>query len=458
MLEYRLYRHVHNFPPHSVVICFAVSDVCTLQNRSGRVTRMTLCSTVTFPTQSRSNAIIDLVHQVQDELWVDKVNKTHRTGHLCQWVSTFHPDKLPWMVGDEYADEKVTMEVIALRLIHSRTTIPVPKVHAWGPAASNTLSLSPFIMMDFIDGVSLSDLLQDPNAERPSRVMKEDISDIDIEVIYRQMANFQLQLFKLDFDRIGSLPWPEAQSTAPIRPLTFKAHSILQGGSLGDRNQGISSSLSAAKLNFGPYDARSKYVAFKVLNSLVPDLVNKDYERCKFKLICDDLGLANLIVRGREDITVVGVVDLEWSYIGPAQLFGSAPWWLLQDRPVNTAWDYDEEEEAKTPGYEERELSRLVKWSQSSGAMWLHMLSSGFNDEYIFPFMQLRQHFGTDEWAKHEKEFNNTEELEAFAEQKVSDLYQYNKAVEKIEVDKALVDSGRMTKEFLIALLDHIKL
>jgi hypothetical protein len=87
-------------------------------------------------------------------------------------------------------------------------------------------------MMDFINGVSLSDLLEDPNAERPTRLMREDISDSDIEVIYRQLANFLLQLFKLDFDRIGSLQSPraEAQSPTPTHPLTFKAHSILQNG------------------------------------------------------------------------------------------------------------------------------------------------------------------------------------------------------------------------------------
>lgn len=224
----------------------------------------------------------------------------------------------------------------------------------------------------------------------------------------------------------------------------------------------------------GLYDAKNKYIAFKVLNSLIPDLVNIKYDRCKFKLICDDLGLANLIIRGKEDLTVVGVVDLEWSYIGPAQLFGSAPWWLLQDRPVNSAWDCNgdeppeiaaryfkyldifmhilEEEEAKMPGHIEGELSNLVKWSQASGAMWLHMLlSSGFNDHRSFPFTQLRQHLGTAEWAKREKEFNNAEELEAFAARKVSELNEYDRALEMREEDKALVDSGKMTKEEFIA-------
>lgn len=224
----------------------------------------------------------------------------------------------------------------------------------------------------------------------------------------------------------------------------------------------------------GPNDAKNKYIAFNVLKSLIPDLVHGDYDRCKFKLICDDLGLANLIVRSREDLTVVGVVDLEWSYIGPAQLFGSAPWWLLQDRPVNSAWDCKdgeppkiasryfkyldifvrvlEEEEEKMPEHKERELSGLVKWSQASGAMWLHMLLlSGFNDHRNFPFTQLRRHSGASEWARREKEFDNAEELEAFAARKVRDLDRYDEALEKLEDKKLLVDSGNMTQEEFIA-------
>ncbi|KAL2867736.1 aminoglycoside phosphotransferase family protein [Aspergillus lucknowensis] len=474
-----------------------------------------------------TNALVDLVHEVQGQLWVDKINQTHRDGGLCKWVSTFHPDKLPcqlhgtfyhgafnagmkmvfsdntaWMVrfprtgkvSNEYADEKVAMEVAALGLIHNRTTIPVPIVHAWGPATSNPLGLGPFIMMDFIDGVSLSDLLQDPNAERPSRVIRDDISHSDIERIYQQLANFLLQLFKLDFDQIGSLPYPHPElrrSSPPRRPLTFKAHTILQNGGVdtfGDRTQGFATTTEYFQYVIeqdceqlvhqpnsvvGFYDARNKYIAFKVLKSLILDFVHEKYDHCKFKLICDDLGLANLIVRGKDDLTIVGVVDLEWSYIGPAQLFGSAPWWLLQDRPVNRAWDCSgdelpqiatrylkylnifirvlEEEEARMSRHE-RDLSSLVKWSQESGAIWLHMLlSSGFNDHCNFPFTQLRRHVGVDEWVRRENDFDNAGELEEFAARKVSELDTYDEALEKMEEKKALVDSGKMTKEEFIA-------
>jgi len=83
----------------------------------------------------------------------------------------------------------------------------------------------------------------------------------------------------------------------------------------------------------------AKYRSFRALESIISKFVYGKYDRAGFKIICDDLGLANLMVRSRQDLTIIGVVDFEWLYIGPAQLFGSAPWRLLMDRPTNQAWD-----------------------------------------------------------------------------------------------------------------------
>lgn len=44
---------------------------------------------------------------------------------------------------------------------------------------------------------------------------------------------------------------------------------------------------------------------------MMPDMINKKYEHGPFKLIYDALGPANVIVKSREDLTIVGVVDLE---------------------------------------------------------------------------------------------------------------------------------------------------
>lgn len=204
---------------------------------------------------------LDLLHQTEEDIWVDRINEARTDGRLCAWVTTLFPGQAPCRldggflngsynlcqkfvfsnettlllrlprassVSSNYADEKVAMEVEALDLIRRQTAIPIPKVHAWGLAKSNPLGLGAFILMDFIDGVCLKELFTGEG----SRLLKEEIPDCDIEFIYRQMANFMLQLFKVDFSYIGSLPTPITGVSPPIRPLTWKVHDIIQNGGI----------------------------------------------------------------------------------------------------------------------------------------------------------------------------------------------------------------------------------
>jgi hypothetical protein len=110
-------------------------------------------------------------------------------------------------------------------------------------------------------------------------------------------------------------------------------------------------------------------------------------------------------------------------------------------------------EEASCMGMGRRSYPGLVKWSGESGAIWLHMLiSSGFDDQRSFPFEQLRRHLGEDRWAEYERQCStDTDELGAFAARKVKQLDEYDEALEKMEEEKALVDSGKMTREAFIA-------
>ena len=191
-----------------------------------------------------------------------------------------------------------------------------------------------------------------------------------------------------------------------------------------------------------------------------------------FKLLCDDFGLANMIVRSKDDLTIVGVVDLEWSYAGPAQLFGSALWWLLQSRL--TLYDAEfkkeavqsaailtrylryleifkpilKEEEEQLPGHQTKKLSSLVEWSQALGAMWLHMLlQTGFNYVSSIPFAQLRKHIGTEKWEKAQNGFLGTEAIKALVTKKTVQLDQYDEALEQIRDLKYRVDNGDITEE-----------
>lgn len=203
---------------------------------------------------------LDIQHNNEKISWLGKVRDARISGSLSDWVSTFHPDRLgchfeglffngsfnlgqkavfsdntAWLVRfpivgnvcEKLADEKVAMEVEVLTLIRETTTIPVPHIKAWGLAADNVLGLGPFLIMDFIDGVSLGSIFR---TDKTVRLLKEDINSCDVEFIYKQFAGILLQLFKLDFDRIGSLPAPKTGFPAPVRPLTFKVHDILQTG------------------------------------------------------------------------------------------------------------------------------------------------------------------------------------------------------------------------------------
>ena len=173
-------------------------------------------------------------------------------------------------------------------------------------------------------------------------------------------------------------------------------------------------------------------------------------------------------MRSRDDLTVVGVVDLEWVYAGPAQLFASGPWWLLGDRPINEAWDYYrgepprvasrymryldifisvlKEEEVKILGPEKKEVSTLVEWSKATGAMWLHMiLSAGFFDSRWFPCGQLERHYGLRWWLDTLKKFEDQADVKAFARSKELDLIRYDEEVDQIEEFKSLMDCGKLT-------------
>ncbi|KAI7972763.1 hypothetical protein EIK77_000081 [Talaromyces pinophilus] len=459
------------------------------------------------------NECLDLAHQVQRHDWFQNLSTLRENGKLSDWVSKFHPNQVRcqidgtttlinggyntgqkfifedgsvWFlrlvqrgsVCDELADEKVAMEVETLTYIKETTDIPVPTVRGWGLAADNSLALGPFIILDFIAGVSLESVLK----ERPDkRLMKDDIDDTDIEYIYKQFARILLQLFQLNFHHIGSLPTPVTRFQAPICPLR-------------DRSQGFVSTteffrfivgqdweqlLKQPNSVCGEFDGKQKMQAFSALRTLLPEFIHKDYDKGPFKLVCEDFGLANLIVRSHHDLTIIGVVDLEWSYAGPAQLAAS-PWWLLQARL--TLYDLELEEEAKKSAaildrylkyldifirvlkQEERSLtasqstlSKLVEWSRESGAMWLHMLlHTGFNYVGSIPFVQLREHIGLKKWQRIKDEVMDHETLRSLVRTKIVHLERYDELLEEIRVVHDKFSRGEMDAQGALEAINSL--
>jgi len=158
-------------------------------------------------------------------------------------------------------------------------------------------------------------------------------------------------------------------------------------------------------------DAREKLICWEAFKALVPRYVSAKYDKGPFKLICDDWGPANMIVNNERDLRIVGVIDWEWSYAGPCQLFCSPPHWLLLDSPNYWFNDHDrvaaryerslemflrilEEEEGAQLGDDTTQLeklSALMREGREGGRMWFHsIVRQGFNGPDMLVWERLR--------------------------------------------------------------------
>jgi len=402
----------------------------------------------------------------QSAAWLAKLRECRP--ELPAWVSDFHSQKLPcgllhgsdehdrsgsynWIIqfvftnGEEWIvrfpkgpkvkhpDEKVEAEVSTLKLIRDKTDIPVPEVKAWGLAAENKFGLGPFIMMSVIKGIDLESILRTPDSK--ARLMRQDIGDGVAATIYRQIARYMLQLFKLDFPRIGGLSKSPISQRAvgyaaaiDSRPFTWRVHEALVLGGVDTYCPKATTFSSTA--DFFAYvaegdlqqlyqqpsavddetDARKKLIYWETFKSLTPRHVLAKYDKGPFKLICDDFGPANMIVNNERDLKIVGVIDWEWSYAGPCQLFCSPPHWLLLDSPnywfkddnsVATMYEkflemflriLEEEEGAilRDVPLDERP-SALMRECKEDGRMWFHcIIRQGFNGPDMLVWERLR--------------------------------------------------------------------
>lgn len=213
---------------------------------------------------------LNLLQQSQDELWLLGLQRLLRNGEFLTWVSSFHPDDVACHLADSTAhrggynigckiafddggvwfvrfprvgkihmscvDEKTAMEVAAMELIRRETTIPVPDIKAWGLATQNTLGIGPFIMMEYVaDALTLDEVLPEANDTR--RLVGPDVTDGELEIIYRQLAGFQIQLWNLNFEQIGNLTEHAQDSLFPARPFTLKKQDLLQAGGVDTFNE-----------------------------------------------------------------------------------------------------------------------------------------------------------------------------------------------------------------------------
>ncbi|KAF4509854.1 hypothetical protein G6O67_001794 [Ophiocordyceps sinensis] len=215
-----------------------------------------------------------------------------------------------------------------MRFIQINTTIPIPKILGSGVADGEFDGLGPYIIMEFVKGTSLDDLLLEDDGEWS---LKKDCPVDTIKTVYRQVANIYLELFQHAFSKIGSLSMVEDDRLSPnwrvtSGPLTFKMNEVERmggvkvGASDGPfdlaadyckalADQSLCHLLSNPRASQGEQEFNRDYKSIHALRSLSERFNTDSGTHNHHRLFCDDLRFGNILVD--ESYRIVAVLDWE---------------------------------------------------------------------------------------------------------------------------------------------------
>ncbi|GFF40787.1 LOW QUALITY PROTEIN: hypothetical protein IFM46972_06330 [Aspergillus udagawae] len=230
-----------------------------------------------------------------------------------------------------------------------RTQIPVPRVIAYGAAHENPTGLGPFVIMTWIEGRKMSEILR-KDAPGKDDILDPDIDSRTLGLLYSQMAEILLELWKLDFTYIGCLGQDKQsrQHMVDGPSLTLEVNELMRTCGLGDCTPSgvyrsstdyIASLLQLQSTHlrgqrnsvYDSEDCREKYACRYLMKAIALDFISQEDNHGPFKLFCDDFGPGNVLVD--DSLRVTGVIDWEFCYTAPIQFPGSIPSWLLLQRP-----------------------------------------------------------------------------------------------------------------------------
>ncbi|KAH3969883.1 hypothetical protein HBH64_151780 [Parastagonospora nodorum] len=254
----------------------------------------------------------------------------------------------PGHTATAFQEEKVRNEFHFLQFLSEKTTIPIPKVTSWGTTEDSPQHIGPFMIMDYVDGISLATILKQPTeTEQDEVILKTDVDDKKLEYVYEQLADYILQLSKLDFSTIGALSKNPSSNewTAGGRPLTYNMNELRTVVSDYPTGGFPTAPFSSAKayldsladehlvhfrtqrnLANSREDAKKRFIARRQFKQLVSRYCLDDTG--PFKPYCDDLQPSNMLA-DPETLRITAVLDFEFTNSMPAQFAYDPPWWLL---------------------------------------------------------------------------------------------------------------------------------
>lgn len=203
--------------------------------------------------------------------------------------------------------------------------------------------------MDFVEGTLLATVLKKPaEDDQDDMVLDPSFDDAKLDKIYRQIADYLLQLSQLTFTRIGAISKEGSSWSVTKRPLTYNMNELatvagydpgLFPASTFDRASDYLKSVAhqhlahlQAQRNIAddPDIAQARFIARHRFAQLIHKYCIQDSG--PFVPFCDDLRPSNMLV-DPATLQITAVLDFEFTNVMPAQFTHDPPWWLLLSGP-----------------------------------------------------------------------------------------------------------------------------
>ncbi|ODM20999.1 hypothetical protein SI65_04052 [Aspergillus cristatus] len=190
--------------------------------------------------------------------------------------------------------------------------------------------------MSWVEGVPMSEILrvEKAQADYKEHILNPDIDEKTLEILYGQMAGILLELWKLGFDRIGSLRLDEAgKPSIEGPPLTRHLDELIRTSNVNNCTPTgvyhtsfdyIFSLLEMQKIHlerqrnsvFDAKDCREKYTCRHLMKTIALSFIRNN--NGPFKLFSDDLRPENVLV-DKDTLQITAVIDWEIYYAALSQ-------------------------------------------------------------------------------------------------------------------------------------------
>ncbi|KAG9252441.1 kinase-like domain-containing protein [Emericellopsis atlantica] len=228
---------------------------------------------------------------------------------------------------------KLESEVATMQLLADRTTIPAPKLIAYG-IGDHSKPIPTFLILEYVQGEKLMQgtLQLDPDKKQN---------------LYTSLADIYIQLRRLEFDSIGCLVRRGDNAVVGRRPVSIDTNrQELEG------RQPMA--VQSRYLNNDTLQSASAYThmlldladnAFKGLKNITEEVysqhafrehalawVKPELDHGPFVLVHGDFECRNFLVN--DACQVISVLDWEWSRVVPLQFFQPPLWLRIADRSM----------------------------------------------------------------------------------------------------------------------------